>query len=54
MEKMGNFIQKHGQWRANLLKERKYFQKRWAPWNTTMTAANVFHIPDILTVSEPF
>ena len=51
---MGNLIQKQWQRQANLLNERKYFQKRWAPWNTTMTAANVFHIPDILTVSEPF
>ena len=51
---MGNLIQKNGQWKANLLNERKYFQKRWAPWNTTMTAATVFHIPYILTVSEPF
>ena len=51
---MGNLIQKHWKWKANLSNERKYFQECWAPWNTTMTAGNVFHIPDILAVSEPF
>ena len=52
-DKVGNLIQKHWQWKANLSNERKYFQECRALWNT-MVAAAVFHIPDILTVSEPF